>query len=159
MSKFILNSKQEIISSAKSAFSINFPFYVFALGILLAFSAFQCENIVECQEPSSECSGGASCEVLHIANITVEDVICGTGVWENSWFNDGSKIYLQPYSISDEAKAQLEKSKIEIKNGLRLKITYQHTKKDGRYDNVVICQAYVGESTLIYISSVEIINN
>ena len=69
MLKFNFNSKQEIINSAKSAFSINFPFYVFALGILLAFSAFQCEGCEEGYEDPLYCGVG-ECEVINVAEVT-----------------------------------------------------------------------------------------
>lgn len=152
------NSRQEITRSAKSAFSINFPFYVFALGILLAFSAFQCEGEEWCNADNQSCDKD-ECEVLHTATIKVEQVVCGFGVWENNWFNDGSKVYLQPYSISNEAKAQLEKLNIEIKAGLHLKIQYQHAKDDGTYKDAIICLAYPGESQFIKINAVEVVNN
>ncbi|WP_338766093.1 hypothetical protein WAF17_03015 [Bernardetia sp. ABR2-2B] len=155
MSKFNLNSKQEIIGSAKSAFSINFPFYVFALGILLAFSAFQCEGEDCCEElPTCEV---IECQTVFSANVTVEEVVCGYGVWENLWLNDGSNIYLQPYSLDEYTKADIEKMEIEDK--MSLKISYQYASKDSRYDDAVICQAYPGESKPIKIMSVEIINN
>ncbi len=160
MSKLNLNSKQEIIGSAKSAFSINFPFYIFALGILLAFSAFQCEDNEDwCGTGKQQSCDKSGCEVLHIATVTVEEVICGAGLWENNWLNDGSKVYLQPYSMDENVKAKIEKLNIDIKNGLHLKIQYTHAKDEGRYDNAIICEAYVGEKTPIQIVDIEVVNN
>lgn len=157
MSKFNLNSKQETSAVIKNAFSIKFPFYVFALGILLAFSAFQCEMCEEvtCEEPPY-CEIDEN-EIVYEADVKVEKVICGAGLWENFWLNDGSTIYLQPYSISDEAKSQIEKLNIEIENEPRLRITYKKAQIDGRYDDQVICMAYVGESTPIFIIDIKII--
>ena len=155
MSKFNLKSKQEIIGSAKRAFSISFPFYVFALGVLLAFSAFQCEGEEWCAEPPT-CEVIES-EVINVAEITVEQVICGTGLWDNLWFNDGSEVYLQPYSLDENAKAEIEK--IEIKDEMNLKVNFQYAQKDKRYDDAVICMAYVGEKNPIKIMAIEVINN
>ncbi len=155
MSKFSLKSKQEIISSAKSAFSINFPFYVFALGILLAFSAFQCEGCDEYEDPLY--CGVGECETINVAEVTVEGVICGVGVWDNLWFNDGSNVYLQPYSLDEYAKTEIEK--IEIKDNMKLKISFQYTQKDKRYDDIIICAAHPGESNPIKIMAIEVVNN
>ena len=141
-----LTQKKEIIGTAKSAFSINFPFYVFALCVLLAFSAFQCE-----EEEVLICGVGEY-EVIYEAEVKVEAVVCGWGVWENLWFNDGSAIYLQPYSLDESTKAELEK--MEIKDGMNLKIQYLYAQKDGRYDGIVVCQAYPGDSNPIKIVSI-----
>jgi hypothetical protein len=151
MSKFNLNSKQEIVSSAKSAFSINFPFYVFALGILLAFSAFQCED---CDPPIDDFE---ECEVINVVEVKVEEVICGVGVWDNLWLNDGSKVYLQPYSIDEYVKTDIEK--MEIRDKMTLKVQFQYTQKNTRYDGIVVCEAYPGESKPIKIIAIEVINN
>ncbi|WP_338813594.1 hypothetical protein V9L05_19610 [Bernardetia sp. Wsw4-3y2] len=150
MLKLNFNSRQEIANSAKNAFSINFPFYVFALGILLAFSAFQCDD-QGCDPPIDEC------EIVMTADVVVEQVVCGVGVWDNLWFNDGSNTYLQPYSLDEYAKADIEN--MEIKDKMSLKIHYQYAKKDNRYDDIVICLAYPGPSEPIKIISIEIVNN
>lgn len=154
MSKFSLKSKQEIIGSAKTAFSINFPFYVFALGILLAFSAFQCEG---CDKEYTDPLYCGVDEDLKDAQVIVEEVVCGTGLWDNLWFNDGSEVYLQPYSLDENAKAEIEK--IEIKDKMTLKVYFQYAQKDNRYDDAVICMAYVGENKPIKIMAIEVINN
>ncbi len=107
MLKFNFNSKQEIIGSVKSAFSINFPFYVFALGVLLAFSAFQCDGIETCEEQSY--CGVGQCGTIMNAEVTVEEVTCGVGVWDNLWLNDGLNVYLQPYSLDENVKAEIER--------------------------------------------------
>jgi hypothetical protein len=156
MSKLNLNSKREIIGSAKSALSINFPFYVFALGILLAFSAFQCEGCDEEYEDPLYCGVG-ECETINVAEVTVEGVICGVGVWDNLWFNDGSNVYLQPYSLDEYAKTEIEK--IEIKDTIKLKISFQYTQKDKRYDDIITCEAYAGDSQPIKIMAIEVVNN
>jgi len=148
----MLQSKKTSSVIIKNAFSINFPFYVFALGILLAFSAFQCEGVAECEDPLDGTE-------IYSATLTVQEVICGTGLWENHWFNDGSKVYLQPYSITEDAQAKIAKLNIDIKDGLRLKIQYQHAKEDGRYNDVIICLAYVGEKTPIHIVDIEVVND
>ncbi|WP_291720940.1 hypothetical protein [Bernardetia sp.] len=149
------SSKQEIIGSAKRAFSINFPFYVFALGILLAFSAFQCEDEEDwCATPTCEVE---ECEIINVANVTVENIVCGVGVWDNLWLNDGSNVYLQPYSLDEYNKSKLEK--LEIEDKMQLKIQYVTAKKDDRYKDVAVCMAYVGESRPITIIDIEIIEN
>ncbi|WP_375561542.1 hypothetical protein ACE193_03015 [Bernardetia sp. OM2101] len=157
MSKLNLNSKQEIIGSAKTAFSINFPFYVFALGILLAFSAFQCQE--GCEEGYGDplYCGVGECETINVAEITVEEVICGVGVWDNFWFNDGSNVYLQPYSLDEYVKADIEN--MEIKDNMRLKVSFQYTQEDNRYDGIAVCEAYVGEKNPIKIMAIEVVNN
>ena len=91
------------------------------------------------------------------SEVNVEEVMCGAGLWNNLWFNDGSNVYLQPYSVDEYMKADIEK--IEIKDKMRLKISFQYAQKDKRYDDVIICQAYVGEAKPIKILSVEVINN
>jgi hypothetical protein len=154
MSKFNLNSKKEIIGSVKSAFFINFPFYVFALGILLAFSAFQCDDEGCDLPPTCEI---IECATLSVAEVTVEQVMCGAGVWDNLWFNDGSNVYLQPYSLEEFVKTEIEK--IDVKDKMKLKVTFQYTKEDKRYDGIAICYAYVGESKPIKIMAIEIVNN
>lgn len=158
MSKLNLNSKKEIIASAKSAFSVNFPFYVFALGILLAFSAFQCQD-EGCDEGYGDplYCGVGECETLNIVEVTVEAVTCGVGVWDNLWLNDGSNVYLQPYSLDEYVKADIEK--IEIKDNMNLKISFQYAQEDKRYDGITVCEAYPGESNPINIISIEVINN
>ena len=144
------NSKQAIIGSVKSLFSIKFPFYIFAIGILLTFSAFQCEDEEWCAEPN--CETILVCEAPMITNVTVGAVICGVGVWENLWLNDGSKVYLQPYSLASNVE------KIELKDKMKLKISFQYTEKDNRYDDIITCEAYPGESKPITILSIEVVD-
>ena len=159
MIQFNLKSKKEIIGSAKNAFSINFPFYVFALGVLLAFSAFQCED--DCQDGIENCEepvycGVDNCQIVNVTTVTVEAVICGVGVWDNLWFNDNSQVYLQPYLLNEDTKSEIEK--IEIKDKMRLKVHFQYTQKDNRYDDIVTCDAYPGESNPIRVMAIEVIS-
>ena len=139
-----LNLKKTITHLVKSLFSIKIPFYVLAIGILLAFSAFQCDD--------EGCDLLKEQEVLYTATVTVEEVICGTGVWDNLWFNDGSNVYLQPYSLASDIE------KIQIKDKMKLKISFQYTEKDNRYDDIITCEAYPGESKPITILSIEVVD-
>ena len=139
MLNFNYQTKQKTFASIKATFSINFPFYVFALGILLAFLAFQCEDEeIDC----------------NTTEVTAKELAsCVNGLWGNIWLDDGTEVYLIPYSIDENAKVSFQES--DIKDDTRLRVCYTLPKStDERYG--AMCTLYQGN--FIHIKSVEILN-
>ncbi len=122
------------------------------VGVFFTFSAFQCDGNKEDTDPLY-C--GIDEGHIEIIEVTVEQVACGIGIWDNLWFNDGSNIYLQPYSLDKSTETDIEK--IEIKNQMALKIYFQYAEKDGRYADVIVCHNYPWRSNPIKIIDIEII--
>jgi hypothetical protein len=91
--------------------------------------------------------------------VEIKTALCGTGVWNDLWAweldslsgKDMIKKWLRPFSIHEDLRKEFAK----VQLGDRYKITYKPTNNDGRYDNLIVCKAYPGQSLPIHILKME----
>ena len=101
---------------------------------------------ITCIEPIGFCGtppNGTDCNVF----VTAENVICGGGVWRNTWLKLDDGTYLQPWKTSTNV--------IQVTPGQRYRIGYEKVTRDTRYDQVIICQAMPPEATAVRITCME----
>ena len=93
------------------------------------------------------------------AIIEVKMAICGVGFWQNLWFfpieADIKNKWFRPYEVS----AEILRNGFKPEEGQVLEITYSDTKLDGRYDSMISCSAYPGESDPIFINTIKILKD
>jgi hypothetical protein len=91
----------------------------------------------KCGTPVSACNTYA----------TAENVVCGSGVWANTWLKLDDGTFLQPW----ETKVQ----GINLEPGHRYKLGYSVRARDNRYDGQVTCLAMPPAADAITITCME----
>lgn len=86
---------------------------------------------------------GANCDVL----VTAENVMCGNGVWENTWLKLDDGTYLQPWESAVNVS--------QLTPGQRYRIGFEKVTRDSRYDQGVTCQAVPPPSDAVRITCLE----
>ena len=97
---------------------------------------------ITCIEPIGFCGtpNGSACNVF----VTAENVMCGNGVWRNTWLKLDDGTYLQPWETSANV--------VQVTPGQRYRIGFEKVARDSRYNQFVTCQAVPPPATAVRIT-------